>query len=107
MLTGEKERMILKDARARYSQAMDQGMVNFDVDGSAWKPEQNFDLWIHGCYFHDDNDKARQLAEQMKHPTSELMSRHSLMELLVEVTRYLVRLVNLILNWRSRGVLTI
>jgi hypothetical protein len=106
-ITNDDHRKLLNNERARYKAAMKHGKIVFDVDGTPCTPEENFDLWINAIYFHNDDAKAQTLAARTDHPISKAMSRHALVELLVEVTRYLVRLTNLILSCRSNGTLRV
>ena len=62
-LTEERLRQELRNARARWSDAMRQGLDGWQavVDGEVLTPEYAFDLWLNGHYFHSDPDKAAKL----------------------------------------------
>jgi hypothetical protein len=101
------EKKALEGKRAGYQHAMQHGTIALNLNGTSLTPEKNFDVWINGMYFHDDAEKAQQLAERRSNPISASMSKHALLELLAEVTSYLVWLVNRINEWRLAGKLLV
>lgn len=103
MLTGDEIREHLRRAGTRYGQAVHAGSLKFIADEHHFKPEEALDLWINGRYFHNDERKATTL--DRLDPMSAIFVRQVFLELLVEATRYIRFLADVIVITRRTGML--
>lgn len=102
-LTGDEVRGHLQKARDRYGQSLRTGSLKFVADAHHFAPEEALDLWINGRYFHNDERKAATL--DRLDPTSAVFVRQVFLEVLVEATRYVRFLADVVVIARRDGVL--
>jgi hypothetical protein len=102
-LTGDEVREHLERARSRYGQALRTGSLKFIADEHHFRPEEALDLWINGRYFHNDERKAATL--ERLDPMAAIFVRQVFLEVLVEATRYIRFLADVIVISRRDGLL--
>jgi hypothetical protein len=102
-LTGDEVRGHLARARERYGQSLRVGSLKFVADSHHFTPEEALDLWINGRYFHNDTRKAGTL--DALDPMSSIFVRQVFLEVLVEATRYIRFLADVVIIARRDGVL--
>lgn len=102
-LTGDEPRTHLANARARYHKELRMGAMAFVLNDERMTPEEVLDLWINGRYFHNDSRKAA--AIDALDPMSRVFVRHLFLDVLVEATRYVIFLANVIVIARRDGLL--
>lgn len=102
-LTGDEVRDHLQRARERYGQSLRTGSLKFVADTHHFTPEEALDLWINGRYFHNDQRKAATL--DALDPMSAIFVRQAFLEVLVEATRYVRFLADVVIIARRDGVL--
>jgi hypothetical protein len=102
-LTGDGVREQLAAARQRYGDAMKTGGLALVLNEHPFSPTEVLDLWINGRYFHNDSRKAKTL-DQLD-PMSTVFVRHAFLDVLVEATKYVLFLANVIVIVRREGLL--
>lgn len=102
-LTGDEVRGYLQRSRDRYGQSLRSGSLKFIADEHHFTPEEALDLWINGRYFHNDERKAATLSRL--DPMSAIFVRQVFLEVLVEATRYIRFLADVVIIARRDGVL--
>jgi len=100
-LTGDEVRGLLQRARERYGQSLRAGSLKFVADEHHFSPEEALDLWINGRYFHNDERKAAAL--DRLDPMSGIFVRQVFLEVLVEATRYIRFLADVVIIARRDG----
>lgn len=95
----------LAEARDHWKQQRRRGPMALIMDEVTYTPEFILDLWINGYYFHNDSRKAETL--RRLDPVGGLFVRHVFLDHLVEATRYVVFLRNVIRVARSEGLLSV
>jgi hypothetical protein len=86
----------LAKAMAEYRAARTQGSVQMTVDGVSPEPWVILDLWLNGHYFHSDKRKAEELERLVA--VQGPLSKHVALDLVVETSRYLIALANVIVQ---------
>jgi hypothetical protein len=102
-LTGDEIRSHLERARRRYGDALSKGSLKFVAHEQHFRPEEALDLWINGRYFHNDERKAATL--DRLDPMSAVFVRQVFLEVLIEATRYIRFLADVIVIARRDGLL--
>lgn len=102
-LTGDEIRGHLTAARERYGNALKTGGLAFVFNEHRFSPEEVLDLWINGRYFHSDSRKAKSI--DALDPMATLFVRHVFLDVLVEASRYVLFLADVILICRREGLL--
>lgn len=102
-LSGDEVREHLARARGRYGQSLSAGSLKFVADTHHFTPDEALDLWINGRYFHNDHRKAATL--DTLDPMSAIFVRQVFLEVLVEATRYIRFLADVVVISRRDGLL--
>ena len=102
-LTGDEPREHLVRARKRYNAELRTGGIGLVLNDQRLPPELILDLWINGRYFHNDERKAA--AIDALDPMSTVFVRHVFLDVLVEATRYIIFLANVIVIAQRDGLL--
>jgi hypothetical protein len=102
-LEGDRVRANLVAARDRWQASVKTGPMAVVINDQGFSPAKILDLWINGHYFHTDKRKAADL--ERLDPMSTVLTRYVLMDHLVEGTKYVVFLANVILGALSEGLL--
>jgi hypothetical protein len=101
-LTGDEPRVQLARARRRYNTELRTGGLGFVLNDKRFRPEEILALWINGRYFHNDERKAA--AIDALDPMSTIFVRHVFLGVLVEATRFIVFLANVIVIAQRDGL---
>lgn len=102
-LSGDEVRGHLQRARERYGQSLRHGSLKFVSDEHHFTPDEALDLWINGRYFHNDERKAATLGRL--DPMSTIFVRQVFLEVLIEATRYIRFLADVVVISRRDGLL--
>lgn len=102
-LNSDKLKAELSKGQAYWRTAGRHGPLAYVEDGDSYSPVKMLDLWINGRYFHSDQRKAAQLA-QLSAPGL-LFTRQILLNYIIEATRYILLLRNVIVVARKEGIL--
>jgi hypothetical protein len=95
----------LDRAKQLWRSARRRGAIHLVVDDDQFAPEQLLDLWINGRYFHDDDAKQRELARLEAAEPMARLARHAMLDLVIEATKYLRFLRDLIRHAEATGAL--
>lgn len=95
----------LAEARQHWKTQRSRGPMALILDGKTLTPEYVLDLWVNGYYFHNDSRKAQAL--RLLDPVGAVLVRHAFLDHLIEVTRYVIFLRNVITAGRREGILLI
>jgi hypothetical protein len=93
----------LAAARQRWNGSRKVGSVGFEADAVRFAPADMLDLWLNGHYFHSDSRKEAEL--ERLDPIKAIFTRHLMLDLVVETTRYIRDLANVIVVARREGLL--
>lgn len=93
----------LSRAQHNWRTATRTGSIQYVENGISNSPEKVLDLWINGHYFHNDRRKVAELSRLTGFGA--LLTRQIFLSYLVEATRYILLLRNVIVVARKEGLL--
>jgi len=93
----------MADARREWRAACKVGGMRLVDNGRPMEPAHVMDLWLNGGYFHNDRRKEKAL-EQLD-PLGTLFSRHVFLNHVIDATKYVFFLAQVIVVARRQGLL--
>jgi hypothetical protein len=93
----------LRAGRRQWHQQNRNGSLKVVINDRTFPPVDLLDFWINGYYFHNDKRKASALFQ--RDPLGHVLTQQVFLDCLIETTRYLFFLWNVVMIARREGLL--
>lgn len=103
LIESDEIREHLAEARRDWHNAKSVGSFRFQGNGVSYRPDDVLFLWLNGHYFHSDSRCEAEL--ERLDPLGTVFLHHVMLDLIVDTTRYILALANVIVFARREGLL--